>query len=198
MEAISPPAERVLRADAARNRERILAAAKDVFGTAGDQAQIDDVARAAGVGVGTVYRHFPNKDALIGDLIRLKFVGLTERAHRYLADVEDPWERFTGFVWESAEQMAEDQAQQRMMWLATEEAFEFARAQQQELAAATAKIVAHAHKAGALRKDWSSEDLPALMCALSSSMQMGAQSHSPVPYDWRKLLEITLDGLRAR
>jgi AcrR family transcriptional regulator len=197
MASISPVEERVQRADARRNRERILAAAKEVFGTSGDAAQMDDIARTAGVGVGTLYRHFPNKDALIGELIRLKFVGITERAHRYLEEVDDPWECFAGFVWESAEQMAEDQAQQRMMWLATAEAFAFAREQQQELAAATAKIVGRAHKAGVLRKDWSAEDLPALMCALSSSMQMGAQAHSPVAYDWRKLLEVTLDGLRA-
>jgi AcrR family transcriptional regulator len=198
MAAISPPAERVLRADAARNRERILAAAKEVFGTTGDQAQIDDVARAAGVGVGTLYRHFPNKDALIGELIRLKFVGLTERARRYLEEVDDPWECFTGFVWESAEQMAGDQGQQRMMWLATPEAFEFAREQQQELAKLTGTIVGRAHKAGVLRKDWSAEDLPALMCALSSSMQMAGSDHHPAHYDWRKLLQVTLDGLRAR
>jgi AcrR family transcriptional regulator len=187
-----------MRADAARNRERILAAAKEVFATAGDQAQIDDVARAAGVGVGTLYRHFPNKDALIGELIRLKFVGLTERAGRFLEEVDDPWECFAGFVWESADQMADDQGQQRMMWLATPEAFEFAREQQQELAKLTGKIVARAHKVGVLRKDWSAEDLPALMCALSSSMQMAANDHHPAHYDWRKLLEVTLDGLRAR
>ena len=191
------PAVRAPRADAARNRERILVAAKDVFGAAGDQAQMDDIARAAGVGVGTLYRHFPNKDALIGELIRLKFVGIRERAERYLAEAGDPWESLTAFIRESAEQMAEDQAQQRMMWLATDAAFDVARPAQQELAAVTAELVGRAHKAGVLRKDWTAEDLPALMCALSSSMQMGAQGHSPVPYDWRKLLQVTLDGLRA-
>src|SRR5712691_13053035 len=60
-------AERPLRADARRNRERILASARAVFAESGAEAQIDDVARHAGVGVGTVYRHFPTKQALLTD-----------------------------------------------------------------------------------------------------------------------------------
>lgn len=61
----TPPSERPLRADARRNRERIVAAARAVFTRQGADAQIDDIARAAGVGVGTVYRHFPTKEALL-------------------------------------------------------------------------------------------------------------------------------------
>jgi len=59
--------ERPLRADARRNREKIVNAAREIVAEQGEAAQIDDVARKAGVGVGTVYRHFPNKDALMGD-----------------------------------------------------------------------------------------------------------------------------------
>ena len=58
-------AGRPLRADARRNRERVLQAAREVFAEQGREAQMDDVARRAAVGVGTVYRHFPTKEALI-------------------------------------------------------------------------------------------------------------------------------------
>src|SRR4051794_4271073 len=67
------PEERRLRADARRNRERILESARIVFSESGGEAQIDDVARRAGVGVGTVYRHFPTKEALMVELVRQKF-----------------------------------------------------------------------------------------------------------------------------
>ena len=65
--------ERPLRADARRNRERILQSARAVFAESGADAQIDDVARHAGVGVGTVYRHFPTKQALLTELVRQTF-----------------------------------------------------------------------------------------------------------------------------
>src|SRR5438874_2011849 len=66
-------AKRPLRADARRNRERILESARAVFSESGVEAQIDDVASRAGVGVGTVYRHFPTKEALMAELVRQKF-----------------------------------------------------------------------------------------------------------------------------
>jgi AcrR family transcriptional regulator len=198
MASISAPADRAQRADARRNRERIVAAAREVFAASGEDAQMDDVARAAGVGVGTVYRHFPTKDQLMGELLRLKFVALAERARHWLENESDPWWAFEGFVTESAEAMAADRAQQRMMWLASPEAFELAREAQQELAATGDKIIKRAQKAGKLRKDWSSEDMPTLMCALTSSMQM-ADRHlrGPVRHDWRRLLAVAMDGLRA-
>ena len=65
--------ERPLRADARRNRERILASARAAFAESGAAVQIDDVARHAGVGVGTVYRHFPTKQALLTELVRQTF-----------------------------------------------------------------------------------------------------------------------------
>ena len=199
MAVISPPEERVQRSDARRNRERILVAAREVFGAEGDQAQMDDIARAAGVGVGTVYRHFPTKDALIGELITLKFAGLAARAREILAEIDDPWEAFETFVTESAEKMAADRAQQQMMWLATPEAFALALPAQQELSEVSAKIIKRAQKAGTLRKDWSAADLPTLMCALTSSMQMGDRhGNGPVRHDWRRLLAVAMDGLRAR
>src|SRR3954447_6371000 len=93
---------RRLRADARRNRERILKAAKEVFGEEGIEAQMDDVARRAGVGVGTVYRHFPNKEVLMGELVKEKFEAFTERAREAL-EQDDAWEAFCDLLRGNAE-----------------------------------------------------------------------------------------------
>src|SRR5262247_2909084 len=69
----TPPVTRPLRADARRNRERVLEAARACFREDGSNAQMDDVASRAGVGVGTVYRHFPDKAALLEALISERF-----------------------------------------------------------------------------------------------------------------------------
>src|SRR6185312_10744179 len=77
---VSEETERPLRADARRNRERILQSARAAFAESGADSQIDDVARHAGVGVGTVYRHFPTKQALLTELVRQTFRLFTEWA----------------------------------------------------------------------------------------------------------------------
>src|SRR2546428_13995781 len=81
---VSEETERPLRADARRNRERILQSARAAFAESGADAQIDDVARHAGVGVGTVYRHFPTKQALLTELVRQTFRLFTEWAREAL------------------------------------------------------------------------------------------------------------------
>ena len=78
-------AAKPLRADARRNRERILKAARAVFADQGIDAQIDDVAKRAKVGVGTVYRHFPTKEALLDALVRERFEEIAQFAEEALA-----------------------------------------------------------------------------------------------------------------
>jgi len=82
--------ERPLRADARRNRERILASARAAFAESGAAVQIDDVARHAGVGVGTVYRHFPTKQALLTELVRQTFRLFTQWARDALEAGGEP------------------------------------------------------------------------------------------------------------
>src|SRR6478609_10263572 len=89
--------ERPLRADAERNRRRILEAAAVVFAERGLDVSLDDIAAAAGVGVGTVYRRFPEKDALIDALFEDKIREVQAVAQAAL-EVEDPWEAFSGFM----------------------------------------------------------------------------------------------------
>ncbi len=98
-----------LRADARRNRERILKAARAVFGDQGIDAQIDDVAKRAKVGVGTVYRHFPTKEALLDALVRERFSEIAQFAKEALRH-EDAWEGFCELMWRAAERNAADRA----------------------------------------------------------------------------------------
>src|SRR5689334_9945498 len=141
---------RPLRADARRNRERILAAARESFASGGEATQMDDIARAAGVGVGTVYRHFPTKDDLVGELLRLKFAHHLEVAERWAAQ-ERGWPAFEGFVRDVVAAMAEDAAQQRMMWVDSDAAFALAEPVRAELSRVVGEMIDQAKADGDMR-----------------------------------------------
>ena len=182
--------ERPLRADARRNRDRILSAAADAFATRGADTQMDDVARAAGVGVGTVYRHFPTKEALMGALVRRKFDTLQEAADAAL-DVDDPWEAFAGTLRRGAEVMGADAALRDALGR-TPQAWELAAEERKRLDATMARVIRRAQDAGALREDFTVDDIPMLMCGVSAAMS------SPAGWDWHRHLAFVLDGLRSR
>src|SRR5581483_435879 len=93
---------RPLRKDAERNRQRILRAAADVFTARGFEATLDDVAHHAGVGVGTVYRRFPNKEALAEALFHERLDGLVRLAERALAE-PDAWQGLVRFLEQAGE-----------------------------------------------------------------------------------------------
>src|SRR6058998_3589897 len=99
--------DRALRADARRNHEAVLRAAKELFADEGLDAQMPEVAKAAGVGVGTVYRHFPTKDDLITALVAERFERLAEKAREGLA-CEDAWDGIADFIRFSAQIQADD------------------------------------------------------------------------------------------
>jgi AcrR family transcriptional regulator len=181
-------AQRPLRADARRNRERILEAARIVFAEQGGEAQIDDIARAARVGVGTVYRHFPHKDALLGELVNQKFRGFADNAERAM-EVEDPWEAFAGLLRTNAEFCAGDVGVQQALARGPA-AWEFAATELDRLRETTSRLIARAQEAGVMRPDFVVDDIAMLMCALSSTMGVPG-------YDWRRHLEILLSGLRT-
>jgi AcrR family transcriptional regulator len=84
------------RADARANRDRILDIAEEVFGKGGESASTEEVARLAGVGIGTVFRHFPTKAALLEAVLVRRFDRLTEQAEA-LGNAADPGEAFFGF-----------------------------------------------------------------------------------------------------
>jgi AcrR family transcriptional regulator len=183
---------RPLRRDAQRNRDRILAAGAEAFADKGADAQMDDVARRAGVGVGTVYRHFPTKEALMAELVRRKFAGIRATALEAL-EVEDPWDAFAGMLFRNAEMAAEDAAMRDAL-SRVPQAWATCQEERAEVTALAARVIERAQVAGALRADFTADDIPMLMCGICSAMAV------PLPpgKDWRRHLEIVLDGLRAR
>src|SRR5262245_58913687 len=105
---------RALRADAQRNRDAVLEAARDGFAEEGLDCQMEDIARAAGVGVGTVYRHFPNKEKLVDALVKDRFERLAEETARAL-EREDPWEAWCELMRWSAKRQADDRGLSEML-----------------------------------------------------------------------------------
>lgn len=174
---------RPLRADARRNRARVLEAAREVFAEQGGEAQVDDVARRAHVGVGTVYRHFPTKEALVAALVEDHFRLLTRWAQEAL-EAPDAWDAFVELLWRSGERMADDRALSEIMIDAKRQAsLDVA-----DLQLATHRLMVRAQEEGRLRADAQVGDVPMIMCGVGGAMRLG---------DWRRYLAIAVDGLRA-
>ena len=181
------------RADARRNRERILAAARGQFATAGLEAQIDDIARAADVGVGTVYRHFPTKQALLEALAADRFTLLAEWARECARGSRDAWEGFRRASFAAAAELgANDRLLSEAM--AEQAGFQGAAARQGRLMDATAALVERAQATGELRPDIGAEDIAELMCGLRGPR---VAAPSTTPMSWERYLEIIIAGLRA-
>src|SRR3954454_3723325 len=142
--------DRPLRADARRNREKIINAARQIVADQGEAAQIDDVARLARVGGGAVYRHFQNKAALMGELVRMCVIECTTFAEESAA-IEDPWDAFAGMVRRSCERMASDAAMRRTWQAADDEAVAYAAPAKLRLHDAAELLIDRAHAAGELR-----------------------------------------------
>jgi AcrR family transcriptional regulator len=182
--------EKPLRADARRNREKVLAAARAVFAEQGVEAQMDDVAKRADVGVGTVYRHFPTKDALVNALTDELFAVIAVHT-RTLLTVEDPWEAFTRAMWFGAEKTAGDRAFTEILSASRPPR---SCPGKEDLILTTAELMERCKAAGVMRPDVTIDDIPMLMCGIGSASQV----EHPVPDAWRRHLAIVLDGLRAQ
>jgi AcrR family transcriptional regulator len=181
-----------LRADARRNREAVLAAARERFGECGLDCQMEDIARTAGVGVGTVYRHFPTKRDLFAALVTDRFQRLAERAREALTE-EDPWQAFCDLMRYSAELQVRDRGLSE--FLSSQPELGQCEAVESGLADSTAKLIAKAQRSGEMREDAVLEDVPTLICGLSA-VTAGAAGNMP-ELNWERYVEIMLDGLRA-
>jgi AcrR family transcriptional regulator len=190
---VSEETERQLRADARRNRERILASARAAFAESGADAQIDDVARHAGVGVGTVYRHFPTKQALLTELVRQTFRLFTGWAREALEAGGEPFALIEGLLRRIAETAAGDAGvQYALASSAAQAARSEARAEQDELIAVIAELIERARRAGTIRPGIEATDIAMLICGVVSVM-------GPRPgFDWRRHLDLVIDTLRVR
>lgn len=189
------PGPRPKRADAQRNRERIVAAAREVFGGQGIDAPMEEVARVAEVGVGTLYRHFPTKQSLLGELLAERFRLFGAQAQRTLEEVADPWEAFAGTVRSNAELTSRDVGLQDALFRG-DVSWEPVAEPLAALRSTMTEIISRGQATGAIRVDLTVDDMPVIMCGVCSTM---ANTHPDgTPMDWRRHLELLLDGAKAR
>jgi AcrR family transcriptional regulator len=184
-------ASRPLRADARRNHERVVDAARVVFAEQGREAQMDDVARRAGVGVGTVYRHFPTKETLIEALAIDRFERVIVVAKAAL-EREDPWQAFLDTLWACAEILAADRAFTEIIG-ELRGPMPFSPEMERDMNETFAELVRRAQASGELRPDMVVDDIPMFMCGIGAATR---KSHR-CPDAWRRHLAIVIDGLRA-
>jgi AcrR family transcriptional regulator len=194
----APPAARrtrPLRADAVRNRARVLEAARAAFAAEGVAVPLDDIARRAGVGAGTVYRHFPTKEALFEAVIADQLAALAADAEARLAQNGDPGEQFFEFF----ASVVDDGTRKADLADALTTAGVGLKQETLEAAgrlqAGLATLLERAQQAGAVRKDMDTLDLHALAVGALAAERKRASGPDAEP---GKLARIIYEGLRSR
>jgi AcrR family transcriptional regulator len=191
---LSTIAPRPLRADARRNREKVVAAAAAAFAESGLDAQVEDIARRAGVGVGTLYRHFPTKDALVSALAEQHFARIADTVEAALTEPGDAWDAFAAALWRVARAAAADVSWCEIIGGHAGAGHEPGDGERR-LAEATAAHIARAQAAGLMRADATVADIRTIMCGFG---HVAAAQRAGAALDWERYLAIALDGLRAR
>jgi len=180
---------RPLRADAARNRELLLAAAADEFAERGLDASVADIARRAGVGKGTVFRHFATKDDLIAAIVLDRIDGLNAIGERLLT-APDPGAALLEFLTAAAQQR--QQRDLSFLQGAGDVNTEMTRVRERMYQVIHA-LVDRAREHGAIREDITGTDVVLLMCAPN---HVTSYLPNPAPDLWQRYLAIIFDGLR--
>ncbi len=184
--------ERPLRRDAERNRQRIITSAREVFRERGMDTTLDDVAHHAGLGVGTVYRRFPNKEHLVEAMFadRLEDIG---RLMSESLDNPDPWQALQDFLWAAAALIAEDRGLHDVM-LSTAFGHDKVAMARDKLIPLAHEMVCRAKRAGKLREDFEAEDMPMLFKMIGAAAEY---THRVAPQQWRRYAALLIDSLRA-
>lgn len=192
--ASEPDACRQPRADSLRNRARLLEAAEEVFGAEGLGVPIDRIAERAGVGVGTLYRHFPNKEALFEAIVLQHFERVLEHA-RGCRDAEDPAAALFGLLQSMVTTAVSKRDLAEALVGAGVDFKAAAGARKQELEGIIAALLSRAQEQGTLRSDVSAVDLMALVTG--ACMQVDRAATTPIGSPLT-MLTVVCDGLRAR
>jgi len=175
----------VLRSDAARSRARILEVARTHDS---HDLRLNDLAREAGVGVGTVYRHFPTVQALVEALTVNTVERMLDISRRAAAE-PDPDTAFTFYLRSALALQLEDGGLQSVL-LSPEDETDEVRAAKQEIFSTFAVVLDRAKASGAVRQDLTLDQLSHLVCGIEHAVRLGT------PADRAPLLEIILTGLR--
>ena len=181
--------DRPIRADAARNRASLLAAAEDEFAERGPSASVADIARRAGVAKGTVFRHFPTKEDLIASIVSGHIAMLAEAA-RQLADTPDAGAALLEFL-----TIAADQRQRHDLTFLQSASDGDPRVAEvrDALHANLETLVDRARTSGAIRADVTEADVFLMMCA---PVHIIENLTAPAPLLWQRYLALIFDGLR--
>ena len=179
-----------LRRDAERNRERILAAARRLFSETGLAVSHNDVARAAEVGVGTVYRRFPRKEDLLLALFEDQ-VGRVVQLAEAAAAGDDPWQGLCGFIEATLEMQAEDRGLQE--YLLGPQAAVLAGVANQRITPVVGELLERAKARGQVRDDVEVADVAIVPIMVGAIMD---RSRGVAPDAWRRVFALVMDGFR--
>jgi AcrR family transcriptional regulator len=182
---------RALRSDAERNRERILAAAAELFATGGVEASLEEVAARAGVGVGTVYRRFGDRDGLIDVLFEERIAEVAALAERALG-ADDAWEGLELFLRESTARHVADRGLRDAV-LSPGRGRERAKRARDRIAPLAARLLERAREDGRLRADLDVFDIPMLQLMFGAVADV---TRDVAPELWQRFLTLVLDGMR--
>jgi AcrR family transcriptional regulator len=185
--------ERPLRADARRNRERIMSAAGELFARRGREAQMEEIAAHAGLGMGTLYRHFPSKQALLTAMVGERFQGMAEfaRSAERIADAGEAFEALLrGYL-----EMADGDASFQLALMGSDN-LDWTRVKQEkaEFGQIVTRIIKRAVAAGHVRADLTLADFVVIANGIIATMYFKPGGDP----DWRRHLQIALDGVRTR
>jgi AcrR family transcriptional regulator len=185
-------AERPLRSDARRNRERLVASARELLASEGVDVSVDEITRHAGLGMGTLYRHFPTKDELVDAVLEDAFAELVELAE-HAAAADDAWAGLTDFMEQALASHVANRGLKDV--LATRgHGARRAQAMRDRIRPLLRKVIERAQAQGTLRADFTAEDLSLVFWAAGRVIERTADI---APEQWRRHLGLLLDGLRA-
>jgi AcrR family transcriptional regulator len=183
------PTTKTLRSDARRNRERLVASARELFAARGLDVPVEEITHHASLGMGTLYRHFPTKDDLVAAVLEDAFAEIARLAEEADA-ADDAWEGLSGFLHAALELHVQNRGVKDLM-AARAHGHDAARARIRRL---LRSVVERAQAQGALRRDFAFEDLPPIFWSTARVVQATADV---APDYWRRYLSFVLDGLRA-
>ena len=168
-----------------------MSSGRELFARQGPQTQMDEIAAHAGVGIGTVYRHFPTKEALLTAMVRERFQEFAEIAS-HAEDIHDPLEALESTMRKSAEAVEGDMGFQLAMMGSNELEWEGIDEQKAALEEVVTRIIRRAVAAGVVRDDFTFDDFGMVMCGITSTMY-----YKPGSANWRHHLELLLHGVCA-
>src|SRR5688572_21296420 len=181
-----------LRADAERNRERVLSAARKVFAEQGLHASTNEVARRAGVGVATLFRRFPTRDDLVAAAFADKMTTYITAAEDALAD-PDPWQGFCDYIERVCRMQAEDRGFADVLTMTFPSA-KVLENQRNHSAKLLAQLLEKAKAAGRLREDFTHQDVPLILMANAGVV---TATRDAAPEAWRRLVSYLLQSFAA-